>query len=152
MDNQKSNEGNARNVGSEGSGNSLGKDLGGSRSGGATGGSSIDNVTNKAKDLANEAVNKAPEAHKAIDQAAEAAQPVVDRLASSAHASVDKVTNLLSGAGGTIDEKKRQLTDAYQNFASSGRDYVRTSPGTSLLVAGAIGFVLAKLLGGRSRY
>ena len=34
-----------------------------------------------------------------------------------------------------MDEKTRQLTDAASNFADTGRDYVRSSPATSVLVA-----------------
>lgn len=134
MDNQKPNDGNARNVGTEGSGSSMGKDLGSNRSGG-----------DKGSDLS----KSATEAHKTIEKAADAAQPVVDRLASSAHASVDKVTGALSGATERLDEKTRQLTDAYKNFADTGRDYVRTSPATSVLVALAAGFTLSKLLSRR---
>ncbi len=133
MDNQKPNDGNARNVGSEGSGTSMGKDLGSSRTG----------------DLGSDLSKSAAEAHKTIEKAADAAQPVVDRLASSAHAGVDKVSGALSGATVRLDEKTRQLTDAAKNFADTGRDYVRTSPATSVLVALAAGFTLSKLLSRR---
>ncbi len=51
-----------------------------------------------------------------------------------------------------MDEKARQLTEAYKNFASSGREYVRSSPGTSILVALAAGFTLSKLLGRSKKY
>ncbi|QPI53046.1 hypothetical protein IV454_02125 [Massilia antarctica] len=92
----------------------------------------------------------AADMHKTIDKAADAAQPVVERLASSAHASVDKVSGALNGVTGRMDEKARQLTDAYKNFAETGRDYVRTSPATSVLVALGIGYTLSKLLGRRN--
>ena len=151
MDNQKPNDGSARNLGTEGSGSSMGKDLGGNRVGSPTGGAA-ETMSNKAKEMANEAVKSASDVHKSIDRAADAAQPIVDRLATSAHAGVDKVTGMLQGAGGTIDEKTRQLTDAYTKLSNSGREYVRSSPGTSLLVAVAAGFTLAKLLSRRSRY
>ena len=118
MDNQKSNDGNARNVGSEGSGSSMGKDV--------------------SQDM-----------HKTIDKAAEAAQPVADRLASSAHAGVDKVSGALTEVSARVDEKTRQLGEAYKNFAETGRGYVRSSPATSVLVALGAGFVLSKLLGRR---
>ncbi|CUI05278.1 hypothetical protein LXA47_10320 [Massilia sp. P8910] len=135
MDNQKSNGGNASNIGSEGSGSSMGKDLGAGRNDG-----------NKGSDLSKSAADM----HKTIDKAADAAQPVVDRLASSAHAGVDKVSGALNGVTGRMDEKARQLTDAYKNFAETGRDYVRTSPATSVLVALGIGYTLSKLLGRRN--
>ena len=127
MDNQKSNDGNARNIGSEGSGSSMGKDLGQ-----GMGGSS-----------------PAAEMHKTIDKAAEAAQPVADRLASSAHAGVDKVSGALTEVSARMDEKTKQLGEAYKNFAETGRGYVRSSPATSVLVALGAGFVLSKLLGRR---
>ncbi len=145
MDNQKPNEGNARNLGTEGSGSSMGKDLGINR----TPGSTAENLASSAKDMANSAVRSAADMHKSIDKAADAAQPVVDRLANSAHAGVDKVTGMLSGASDKMDDKARQLTAAYRNFTDSGRDYVRASPGTSILVALAAGFTLSKLLGRR---
>lgn len=136
MDNQKSNDGNARNVGTEGAGTSMGKDLGSGRS----------DMGKSAADLANKS---AADMHKTIDKAADAAQPVVDRLASSAHAGVDKVSGALSGASERMDEKTRQLTEAYKHFAETGRDYVRSSPATSILVALAAGYTLSKILGRR---
>ena len=67
MDNQKLNDGIARNIGTQGSGSSMGKDLGTGQGSGTTD------------------INKtATEAHKTIDKAAEQAQPMADRLASSA--------------------------------------------------------------------
>ena len=132
MDNQKQNDGNARNIGTQGSGSSMGKDLGTGQGSGTTD------------------INKtATEAHKTIDKAAEQAQPMADRLASSAHAGVDKVQGALTSASSRMDEKSKQLTDAYKNFAETGREYVRTSPATSILVALAAGYALSKILGRR---
>jgi ElaB/YqjD/DUF883 family membrane-anchored ribosome-binding protein len=91
------------------------------------------------------------EMHKTIDKAAQAAQPVVDRLASSAHAGVDKVSNLLSGASQTMGQRQQQLTDASRQLMDSTREYVRQKPGTAIAIAVGAGFILAKLLGGRSR-
>ncbi len=141
MDNQKSNEGSARNVGTEGSGSSMGKDLGSSKSGaGSPGGiSGPGGMSGMGQDL-----------HKTIDKAADAAQPVVERLATSAHEGVDKMSGALTDAHARLEEKTRALTEAYQHFAETGRGYVRTSPATSVMVAMAAGFVLAKLLSGRS--
>ncbi|MES2016282.1 MAG: DUF883 C-terminal domain-containing protein [Pseudomonadota bacterium] len=106
MDNQKSDDGNARNVGSEGTGSSMGK-------------------------------------------ASDATQPMAERFASSAHAGVDKVSGAMTEVSTKMDEKTHQLADAYKHFAETGRDYVRTSPATSLLVALGAGFVLSKLLSRR---
>ena len=127
MDNQKSNDGNARYVGSEGSGSSMGRDM--SRDAG---------------------INKgASSVHNTIDKAAEAAQPMAERLATSAHAGVDKVSSALTDVSGRVDEKTKQLGEAYKHFAETGRGYVRTKPATSVLVALGAGFVLSKLLGRR---
>lgn len=145
MDIQKTNDGNARDMGREGAGSSMGKDLGGERAPGSTGGTVIDKAREMAKDLPASAADM----HKTIDKAADAAQPMVDRLASSAHASVDKVSGALAGATKGMDEKARQVTDAARNFADTGREYVRSSPATSILAALGAGYILAKILGGR---
>ncbi len=74
---------------------------------------------------------------------------MADRLATSAHAGVDKMSSALTGASARLDEKSKQLGEAYGRFAETGRDYVRTSPATSVLIALAAGFTLSKLLGRR---
>lgn len=137
MDNQKSNEGSARDIGREGAGSSMGKDMGTSGAGGA------------GKDMGKNISSAAAGLHQSIDKAAEAAQPVVERLASGAHAGVDTVSGALSGASQRMDEKTRQLSEAYRHFAQTGRDYVRSSPATSVLVALAAGFTLSRLLSRR---
>jgi len=139
MDNQKSNDGNARNVGSEGSGSSLGKDMGSS--------SGSNSGSNSGRDAS---INKgAADMHMSIDKAADAAQPMVDRLASSAHEGVDKVSGALTGVSTSMTEKTKQLGEAYNKFAETGRDYVRSSPATSVLVAVGAGILLSKLLSRR---
>ena len=149
MDNQKSNDGSARDLGREGAGSSMGKDMGSSRPPGNSGSTGSNSVIDKAKDLSTGLSAGASDMHKTIDKAAEAAQPVVDRLASSAHAGVDKVSGALSGATKSVDEKSRQLVDAASKFADTGREYVRSSPATSVLVALGAGYLLSKILGGR---
>jgi ElaB/YqjD/DUF883 family membrane-anchored ribosome-binding protein len=89
------------------------------------------------------------EAHRAIDQTAEAARPIVDRLATSAHAGVDKMSGMLSGASQSMSERSRQMNDAYQNFMVSGREYVRNNPGASVAMAVGAGFILAKIFSRR---
>lgn len=91
----------------------------------------------------------ADDMHKAIDKAGDSAKPVVDRLVSGAHAGVDKMSDMFSGASGSMDERKRQVTDAYNNFTATGREYVRNSPGTAVLGALAAGYLLSKIFGGR---
>jgi ElaB/YqjD/DUF883 family membrane-anchored ribosome-binding protein len=146
MDNQKPYEGSARNLSSEGSGSSMGKDLGSGKTGGTSGPGGMSGM---GQDLS----KTTSTLHQTIDKAADAAQPVVDRLASGAHEGVDKMSGALTDASARLEEKTKQLTEAYQHFAETGRGYVRTSPATSVMVAMAAGFVLAKLLSGRgSRY
>jgi hypothetical protein len=48
-----------------------------------------------------------------------------------------------------LDDKTRQLGEAYRRFADTGRDVVRHSPATSVLVALVAGYGLSKLLSGR---
>ena len=151
MDNQKPNEGSARDLGREGAGSSMGKDLPGSRSGmpGNTGATGSGGMTGMASGVADNLSKSTADMHRTIDKAADAAQPVVDRLATSAHAGVDKVSGALTDASQRMDEKSRQLTEAYRHFADTGRDYVRSSPATSVLVALGAGYVLARLLARR---
>ena len=101
--------------------------------------------TSKPADLA----VRTDSAHKSIDKALDAAQPMADRLATSAHAGVDKVSSALTDASARMEDKTRQLSEAYQHFADSGREYVRSSPATSVLVALAAGYTLSKLFGRR---
>lgn len=150
MDNQKPDEGSARDIGREGAGSSMGKDMSSSRGSDSAGSAGMTgSVIDKARDMAREMPTSAADMHKTIDKAADAAQPVVDRLASSAHAGVDKVSGALTGATKSMDEKTRQVTDAARHFADSGREYVRSSPVTSVLAALGAGYLLAKILGAR---
>jgi len=86
--------------------------------------------------------------HEKIDQVAQGAQPLVDKLVSTAHAGVDRISGMLSGASESLGQRKGQLGDTYSNYSEKSTEYVKTNPGTALLVAGAVGFLLAKLLSG----
>lgn len=85
--------------------------------------------------------------HQKIDQVAQGAQPLVDRLVSTAHAGVDRLTGMLSGASESLGQRKGQLGETYQTYSTKSTEYVKTNPGTALLVAAGVGFLLAKLLG-----
>jgi ElaB/YqjD/DUF883 family membrane-anchored ribosome-binding protein len=87
-------------------------------------------------------------AHEKIDQLAQSAQPLVDRLVSTAHAGVDRLTGMLSGASESLGQRKGQLGETYSTYSTKSTEYVKTNPGTALLVAAGVGFLLAKLLGG----
>ena len=163
MENQKPNDGSARDLSRDGAGSSMGKDMsndagrtggnigntGNTGNTGSTAGSVIDKAKDMAKDLSRDVPASASDMHKTIDKAADAAQPIVDRLATSAHAGVDKLSSALSGVGGSMDERTRQLSDAARTFTDTGREYVRNSPGTSVLAALGAGYLLAKFLGNR---
>jgi ElaB/YqjD/DUF883 family membrane-anchored ribosome-binding protein len=101
------------------------------------------------KDMTKDLPKSASDVHKTIDRAAEAAQPVVDRLASTAHASVDRLSGMLGGASQSMGQRGQQLTEAYENLAASGREYVKNKPGTAVLAALGAGYLLAKMLGRR---
>ena len=156
MDKQHSNDGNARNIGDQGSGSSMGKDLnkdiGGNDhiSSKTVGFGNLDNGIDTSQSLDNSLDKSASDMHKTIDKAAEAAKPMAERLVSTAHTSVDKMSSVLTDASGRLDEKSKQLQDAYGRFADSGREYVRTSPATSVLIALAAGYTLSKLFGRRN--
>ena len=46
-----------------------------------------------------------------------------------------------------LAESSKQMAVAYKRFAETGRDYVRSSPGVSLLLAATVGYGLSKLFG-----
>jgi len=166
MDNQKPQQGNGSNVGNDGSGSSMGKDINkdiGSSdhvSSKTVGFGNLDHGIDKSQSLEkSQSLDKsldakldksATEMHKTIDKAAEAAKPMGDRLVSTAHTGVDKMSSVLTDASARLDEKSKQLQDAYGRFADTGRDYVRTSPATSVLIALAAGYTLSKIFGRRN--
>ena len=103
------------------------------------------------KDAGMMASMKPEEMHKSIDKAAEAAQPMVDRVVSSAHAGVDKLSGMLSSASESFGNRKVQMNDTCQQLADSGREYIRNKPGTAVAIALGAGYILAKLLGSNRR-
>jgi ElaB/YqjD/DUF883 family membrane-anchored ribosome-binding protein len=133
--------------------------MGASASTGSGTGGDMKDLAGKAQGMAEQ---KAQDLHAKIDQAADAAKPmvdkavnsvapVVDRLATTAHAGVDKLQGMLSGTGASLGQRKEQLTDAYGQYMDQGREYVRQNPEKAVAIAAGIGFLLAKLLGGRNR-
>lgn len=65
----------------------------------------------------------------------------------SLHSTVDKVADNISNISDHMGAKGDQLNAAYRRFAESGRNFVRKSPGKSLLVALATGYAVSKLIG-----
>ncbi|MCE3263878.1 MAG: hypothetical protein K0R43_2957 [Pseudoduganella sp.] len=70
-------------------------------------------------------------------------------LRAGLHSTVDKVADNISSLGDTVGAKGDQLGAAYKRLAETSRNYVRQSPGKSLLVALAAGYAVSKLLGSR---
>lgn len=66
-------------------------------------------------------------------------------MAASAHTGVDQVSTAIIDVSDTLVEHTRQLNEAYQHFADTGRSYVRTSPVISIAIALAAGYGLSKL-------
>jgi len=102
-----------------------------------------DNKLNAARDGVTQ-INKdlRADAHTAIDKVADKVPPAADRLATRAHNGVDAVADTVDGVSTTVVAKGKQLSAAYQQFADSGRDYVRTSPAIAVLLAAHIGAAL----------
>src|SRR5471030_363867 len=110
----------------------------------------VDNKLNAVRDGATQ-INKdlRTDAHTAIDRAADTVPPASDRLATRAHNGVDAVADTVDGVSTSVVARGKQLGVAYQDSATTGRDYVRTSPAISVLLAAAAGYGLSKLLGSR---
>lgn len=87
--------------------------------------------------------------HDTVDKLAEKVPPAADRLAGAAHTAVDRVADGATQVSEQAAATAKQLGAAYTRFAESGRNYVRTSPATSVLIALAAGYGLSKLLGSR---
>jgi ElaB/YqjD/DUF883 family membrane-anchored ribosome-binding protein len=131
------------------SGSSMGSTASGAGSSGSMGGSTGTSSQDGGKGGMSSV--RPEDLHQTIDKAAQAAQPVVDRLVSGAHAGVDKMSGLLSGASQSMGQRQQQLTETYGQLMESSRDYIRQKPGTAVMIAVGAGFILAKLFGGSRR-
>jgi ElaB/YqjD/DUF883 family membrane-anchored ribosome-binding protein len=101
------------------------------------------------KDVGRTVDKLAGNAHRAIDKAADGARPKVDQMAAGAHNLVDKLAGAANNAADSFDEKSAQMKDAQARVTEGCRDYVREHPFTSLGIAVAAGFLLARLLSSR---
>lgn len=72
-------------------------------------------------------------------------QKTDDASASMGKATEPDATTVFTG-GVHLDDKRRELGEAYQRLASTGRDYVRSNPATTVLLAMAAGYSLSWLL------
>lgn len=76
---------------------------------------------------------------KGVDTAVDAAADTTQEIMADTSAA-------LAGAGVHLGDKRRELGEAYQRLASTGRDYVRSNPATTVLLAMAAGYSLSWLL------
>jgi len=61
-----------------------------------------------------------------------------------AHGAIDKAAQEKFG------DRSTQITEKYSDLSAQGKEYVKNNPGSALLAAVGVGFILAKLLGGSS--
>lgn len=87
----------------------------------------------------------------AINQAADSAKPAIDRLANGVNEGIDKAGAKIEEVSGALTERRQQAGEAYQRFAETSREYVRSSPVASLLMALAAGYGLSKLFRSRDQ-
>jgi ElaB/YqjD/DUF883 family membrane-anchored ribosome-binding protein len=99
------------------------------------------NLTTNAKSIAGDAIATA---HKSIDNASELAHPAVDRLTSGAHGAVES----LAGAADSISSKGESFLARQSQKLESSRAYVRENPLTTVGIAVAAGWLVARLFGG----
>ncbi|MDY7545223.1 hypothetical protein QN360_01800 [Glaciimonas sp. CA11.2] len=92
---------------------------------------------------------KSADLHSAIDKASDTVRPAIDRMANGAHTSVDQVSSALTDATESLTQHTRELSAAYQRFADTGRQYVRTSPVVAVGMALAAGYLISKLFSGK---
>ena len=79
----------------------------------------------------------------------DAADPVVDRLASGAREAVDKMSDVAAQAGKALDEGGEQLRDLQVRWLDNSRTYIRDNPVKALGIAVVGGFLLSRLLSSR---
>jgi ElaB/YqjD/DUF883 family membrane-anchored ribosome-binding protein len=84
-----------------------------------------------------------------INTLVDAADPMVDRLASGAREAVDKMADVAAQAGKTLDEKGEQLRELQVEWLDKSRAYVRDNPVKALGIAVVGGFLLSRLLSSR---
>jgi len=87
-----------------------------------------------------------------INTLVDAADPMVDRLASGAREAVDKMADVAAQAGKTLDEKGEQLRELQVRWLDNSRTYIRDNPVKALGIAGIAivgGFLLSRLLSSR---
>jgi len=80
---------------------------------------------------------------------ADAADPVVHRVASGAHDAVDKMAGVAAQAAEAVDEKGEQLREFQAQWLDKSRAYIRDNPVKALGIAVVGGFLLSRLLSSR---
>jgi len=81
--------------------------------------------------------------------AADAAEPVVDRMASGAHGAIDRAAGLAAQASEAVDANGEELRALLAEWLDRSRVYVRDNPVKALGIAVVGGFFLSRLLSSR---
>jgi ElaB/YqjD/DUF883 family membrane-anchored ribosome-binding protein len=84
-------------------------------------------------------------AHRAIDGAAELAQPAVDRLTSGAHTAVDKAAAAVGAAAKQLNITAAKLQTMQEKSLEGAREYVRKNPLTAVGLALAAGYLISRV-------
>ena len=82
--------------------------------------------------------------HAAVDYAADAAKPAIDRAASSVHDAVDGTVNAAGSAAEWLSEQSLSAREAQRKLLSTSCKYVAAHPGKSVAIALVAGILFAK--------
>jgi ElaB/YqjD/DUF883 family membrane-anchored ribosome-binding protein len=80
---------------------------------------------------------------------ADAADPVVLRMASGAHEAIDRAAGVAAQAAEAVDEKGEELRALQVEWLDKSRAYIRDNPVKALGIAVVGGFLLSRLLSSR---
>lgn len=83
------------------------------------------------------------------NSAANAADSVVDRMASGVHEAIDRAAGAAAQAAETVDEKGEELKALQAEWLEKSRVYIRHNPVKALGIAVVGGFLLSRLLSSR---
>ncbi len=80
---------------------------------------------------------------------ADAADPVVHRMASGAHGAIDRAAGVAAQVAEAVDEKGEELRALQVEWLDKSRAYIRDNPVKALGIAVVGGFLLSRLLSSR---
>jgi ElaB/YqjD/DUF883 family membrane-anchored ribosome-binding protein len=86
----------------------------------------------------------AGQAHKAIDRAADSAQPALDRATAAAHRTVDRAADAAKPAAEWVTESGKQVAARSGAMVDACGNYVRARPLATVAAALALGYLAGK--------